>query len=74
MALASRRANFGARGVERSDTHHVSMHAQQSDGFRKGSTHPSVTGLERSIPFCVVPFAGVLLLYGVGARPPPDGV
>src|ERR1700676_1790010 len=23
------------------DTHHVSMHAQQSDGFRKGSTHPT---------------------------------
>jgi len=21
-----------------------------------------------------MPFAGVLLLYGVGARPPPDGV
>ena len=35
---------------------------------------PSVTGLDLSIPFCVVPLAGVLLLYGVGARPPPDGV
>jgi predicted PurR-regulated permease PerM len=25
-------------------------------------------------PFCVVVFAGVSLLYGVGTRPPPDGV
>ena len=46
----------------------------ENAGGAGGSTHPSVTGLERSIPFCVVPFAGVLLLYGVGARPPPDGV
>jgi hypothetical protein len=27
--------------VERSDTHHVSMHPLQGDGFRKGSTHPT---------------------------------
>ncbi len=27
--------------VERSDTHHLSMRAQQGDGFRKGSTHPT---------------------------------
>jgi hypothetical protein len=39
------------------DTHHVSMHAQQGDGFRKGSTHPTsypvldrfVNGLATSI-------------------------
>jgi hypothetical protein len=35
---------------------------------------PSVTGLAQSIPFLRHPLAGVLLLYGVGARPPPDGV
>ncbi len=28
----------------------------------------SVTGLDQSIPFCVVPLAGVWLRYGVGAR------
>ena len=35
---------------------------------------PSVTGPPLSIPFECDPVAGVLLLSGVGARPPPDGV
>src|SRR5215510_9755013 len=45
----------------------------QRDGFRIRSTHPSVTGLEWSIPLRC-PIAGYLLLSGVGAWPPPDGV
>jgi hypothetical protein len=31
----------GVGWVERSDTHQVSMHSRQGDGFRKGSTHPT---------------------------------
>lgn len=34
----------------------------------------SVTGLDESIPLLRRPAAGVLLLYGVVAWPPPDGV
>src|SRR5579863_10591719 len=34
----------------------------------------SVTGLDESIPFFRHPLAGDLLLYGIGARPSPDGV
>ena len=37
----------------------------------------SVTGLELSTSFSALaknPFAGVVLLSGVGAKPPPDGV
>jgi hypothetical protein len=45
----------------------------KDDGFRCRSTHPSVTGLERSIPFASST-RRFSLLYGVGARPPPDGV
>jgi hypothetical protein len=35
--------------------------------------HPSVTGLDWSIPFALST-RRFSLLYGVGARPPPDGV
>ena len=35
---------------------------------------PSVTGRRLSIPLLRYPIAEHLLLYGVGARPPPDGV
>jgi hypothetical protein len=38
------------------------------------NNNPSVTGLCWSIPLSHDPAAGVLLLSGVGARPPPDGV
>lgn len=34
----------------------------------------SVTGRRLSIPLLRYPIAEHLLLYGVGARPPPDGV
>src|SRR5579863_1901963 len=34
----------------------------------------SETGLDESIPFFRHPLAGDLLLYGIGARPSPDGV
>jgi hypothetical protein len=34
----------------------------------------SVTGRQLSIPLLRYPIAEHLLLYGVGARPPPDGV
>ena len=34
----------------------------------------SVTGLDESIPFLRYPLAGDVLLYGIGARPSPDGV
>ena len=42
--------------------------------WRLPFARPSVTGLSQSIPFLRYPVAGVVLLYGVGARPPPDGV
>jgi hypothetical protein len=35
---------------------------------------PSVTGRWLSTPMSADPAAGVLLLSGVGAGPPPDGV
>ena len=41
-------------------------------GDRKLSA--SVTGRRLSIPLLRYPIAEHLLLYGVGARPPPDGV
>jgi hypothetical protein len=44
---------------------HLAVHARQL---------ASVTGPPVSIPFERNPVAGALLLSGVGARPPPDGV
>ena len=41
-----------------------------SNGLRR----TSVTGRQLSIPLLRYPIAGHLLLYGVGVRPPPEGV
>src|SRR5262249_15195149 len=54
----------------------VLRHSRQPNSHASCIIRASVTGLGLSIPFstCEHPFAGVVLLYGVGARPPPDGV
>ena len=41
---------------------------------QQGRSQRFCNGPQLVNPFCVVPIAGVLLLSGVGARPPPDGV
>ena len=73
------RCSIGAfrRGVRRAD-----FRGQRGvhQGTRRGRPlHPrviaaSVTGRQLSIPLLRYPIAGHLLLYGVGARPPPDGI
>ena len=73
------RCSIGAfrRGVRRAD-----FRGQRGvhQGTRRGRPLPprviaaSVTGRRLSIPLLRYPIAGHLLLYGVGARPPPDGV
>jgi hypothetical protein len=45
-----------------------------ADGFRKRLNPSFCNGPFIVNPFFRCPFAGVLLLYGVGAGPPPDRV
>jgi hypothetical protein len=64
------------RGVHGVDRQAAGGTAAQDDvgGESVGEKVPSVTGRWLSTPMSADPAAGVLLLSGVGAGPPPDGV
>jgi hypothetical protein len=52
----------------------ASIGSQSIPDFAFCFIRASVTGLDESIPFLRYPLAGDVLLYGIGARPSPDGV